>query len=339
MMILRELVRPFGRFPQIIVVDGGKEFSSEYFETLLAVYECTKKTRPPAKSRFGSICERLFGTANTRFIHNLQGNTQITKNVRQVTKSVNPKEHALWTLERLYLYLREWAYEVYDTIEHPALGQCPRDAFNKGIASTGERAHRLIPYNDDFRILTLPITPKTTAKVFPGRGVKIHNIYYWSDAFRHPEVEGTQVSVRYDPFNAGRAFSYVRGRWVECYSERYATFRDRSEREVMIATSELRRRQTRHSGQFNITATKLARFLESVESEEVLLRQQLDDKATRNVLDMINAVEQPRIPTMTNRHMSREANLPGNAPQTSSSTLDISRMVAHLKVKGEFSID
>lgn len=99
MMILRVCVRRFGRFPQIVVVDGGKEFSSTYFETLLATYQCTKKKRPPTKSRFGSVCERLFGTSNTQFVHNLQGNTQIMRNVRQVTKSINPKEHAIWTLE------------------------------------------------------------------------------------------------------------------------------------------------------------------------------------------------------------------------------------------------
>jgi len=63
MMIVRECVRRFGRLPQILVVDGGREFESTYFETLLARYECTKKTRPPAKARFGSICERLFGTS------------------------------------------------------------------------------------------------------------------------------------------------------------------------------------------------------------------------------------------------------------------------------------
>jgi transposase InsO family protein len=336
MMILRELVRRFGRFPQIAIVDGGKEFASEYFDTLLAIYRCTKKTRPPAKSRFGSICERLFGTTNTRFIHNLQGNTQITKNVRQVTKSVNPKEHAVWTLEKLYLYLREWAYEVYDTIEHPALGQCPRDAFIKGILITGERKHILIPYDEDFRIRTFPTTPKTTAKVSPGRGVKINNFYYWSDAFRHPEVEGARVSVRYDPFNAGRSFAYVREQWVECYSERYATFRGRSEREVMIATSELRRQQTRHSRQLNITATKLAHFLESVESEEVLLRQQLADKATRNVLDMINAVPQPRIAEATNQHMTSEVVSDEGAGQSTSLNLDTPSKTTQLEVYGEF---
>ena len=61
MMVLRECVRRHGRLPQSLVVDGGKEFGSVYFDTLLARFECTKKTRPPAKARFGSVCERLFG--------------------------------------------------------------------------------------------------------------------------------------------------------------------------------------------------------------------------------------------------------------------------------------
>jgi hypothetical protein len=62
MMALRECVRRHGRLPQILVVDGGREFESVYFETLLARYECIRKTRPGAQPRFGSVCERLFGT-------------------------------------------------------------------------------------------------------------------------------------------------------------------------------------------------------------------------------------------------------------------------------------
>src|SRR5258707_8876609 len=110
-----------------MVVDGGPEFRSTYFETLLARYECTKKTRPPAKARFGSVCERLFGTANTQFIHNLRGNTQLTRNVRQVTKDVAPATNACWTLGALLEHLCQWAYDVYDVTDHPSLGHTPRD--------------------------------------------------------------------------------------------------------------------------------------------------------------------------------------------------------------------
>jgi putative transposase len=284
MMVLRECVQRHGRFPQIIVVDGGREFESIYFETLLARYECSKKTRPAAKPRFGSVCERLFGTTNTRFIYNLLGNTQITRNVRQVTKSVSPQEQACWTLGQFYPRLCEWAYEVYDTIEHPALSQTPQEAFTMGMVQGGQRSQRLIPYDETFRMLTLPTTRKGTAKVMPHLGVKINALCYWSDALLDPEVEKTQVPVRYDPFDAGIAYAFIKGRWVHCLSEHYAIFAGRSEREIQLATTELRKRNQLHGQQFTITARKLADFLTSLEAEEILLEQRLRDTEAREIL-------------------------------------------------------
>jgi putative transposase len=283
MIVLRECVRRHNRLPQIVVVDGGKEFESVYFETLLARYECTKKTRPPAKARFGSVCERIFGTTNTQLIYNLAGNTQITKEVRVVTSSVNPRHHAVWTLGRLYDRLFEWAYEIYDTTEHPALGQTPRDCFADGLARAGSRVHRAIAYDDEFRIMTLPTTTKGTAWVSPGRGVKIHHLHYWSSIFRDPAVEQTSIPVRYDPHDAGTAYAYVGKRWVTCFSEHYAAFRGRSEREMMIATAELRKRLHDHSSNTQLTARKLADFISSIEDEEVLLLQRLRDAESRHV--------------------------------------------------------
>jgi putative transposase len=64
MLALRECVRRHQRLPEAIVVDGGPEFASIYFETLLAWYACAKKTRPAGRPRFGSVCERLDGSLN-----------------------------------------------------------------------------------------------------------------------------------------------------------------------------------------------------------------------------------------------------------------------------------
>lgn len=102
MMVLRICVQRFGRFPQALVVDGGKEFHSVYFDTLLARYHCIKKTRPAAQPRFGSVIERLFGTTNTELVFNLLGNTQATKQARQMTKAIDPKRQAVWTLADLF---------------------------------------------------------------------------------------------------------------------------------------------------------------------------------------------------------------------------------------------
>jgi transposase InsO family protein len=283
MMALRECVRRHARLPQICVVDGGPEFKSTYFETLLARYECVKKTRPPAKARFGSVLERLFGTTNTRFIYNLKGNTQITRNVRQVTKSVDPKQHATWTLGELQEKLCFYLFEVYDTIEHPALGQSPREAFSSGLEKAGSRPQRMIPFDRDFLICTLPSTRKGTAKVLPGRGVKINHIYYWSDAFRDPGIERREVPVRYEPFDVGTAYAFVGRQWIQCHSEHYAAFQGHSEREVMLASNELRRRHQRHSGQLNITAGKLANLLQAIEIDEALLMQRVRDRESRIV--------------------------------------------------------
>ena len=281
MMVLRECVRRLGRLPQILVVDGGREFQSTYFETLLARYECTKKTRPPAKARFGSICERLFGVVNTQFIHNLRGNTQITRNVRQVTKGVDPKGLATWPLPELHGRLSEYLYEVHDTLSHPALGQSPREAFQMGLACGGVRIHRMIAYNEEFLMLTLPTTPKGTAKVMPSRGVKINHIYYWCEAFR--QNEGEVVPVRYDPFDIGTAYAFVGKQWLQCYSDCYGTLQGRSEREIMLATEELRRQRHSHSASFNVTSRRLAEFLQSVEAEESLLIQRARDRESRSI--------------------------------------------------------
>jgi transposase InsO family protein len=279
MIVLRDCVRRHCRLPQTLVVDGGREFQSTYFEALLARYECTKKTRPPAKARFGSVLERMFGTCNTQFVHNLQGNTQITREVRQVTASINPKTLATWNLADLNESLTEYLFEVYDQIEHPALGQSPRNAFARGLETGGLRSHRLIQYDRNFLLCTMPSTPKGTATVKPGRGIKIHYIYYWADAFREPELQRREVPVRYDPFDVGTSYAFCRNQWVECHSEYYSALRGRSEREIMLATAELRKRQRLHSAQkFTVTAKALASFLTAVEDHEELLQQRNRDR-------------------------------------------------------------
>jgi len=94
----------------------------------------------------------------TQFIHNLKGNTQITRNVRQVTKSVDPKGQAIWYLPELYDALCQYFYSVYDTADHPALGQSPREAYRLGLETTGYRLTRLIAYDQSFLMSTLPAT-------------------------------------------------------------------------------------------------------------------------------------------------------------------------------------
>src|SRR5208283_4321983 len=105
--------------------------------------------------------------------HNLRGNTQIMRCVRQVTSAVNPKNLALWTLPELCERLSEFAYEVYDATTHPSLGQSPRESFERGLAATGHRLQHVIAYDREFLMLTLPAPQRDTVRVQAGRGVRV----------------------------------------------------------------------------------------------------------------------------------------------------------------------
>jgi putative transposase len=110
----------------------------------------------------------------------------------------------------------------------------------------------------------------------------VNQIYYWSDRFRNPAVEGTCVAVRYDPFDVGAAYGFVERQWVRCYSEHHTILQGRSEKEILLASQELRRLRRVGSDGKGTTARKLAEFLQSVESEELLLEQRMRDSEVRS---------------------------------------------------------
>jgi putative transposase len=295
MMVIRECVRLYGRLPQYVIVDGGKEFSSVYFESLLSQYGSHKKERPKAQARNGSVIERIFGTANTKFIHSLSGNTQITKNVRQVTRSVNPKNNAVWDLHRFSIRLREWIDTIYHTDDHPALGQSPQEAFEASLIQSGFREHKLIPYDEAFYLSTLPTTPRGKAKVQPNTGVRVNYFDYWSPYMRDPEVEGTLVEVRYDPYDASVVFAYIKNQWVRCTSSHDNILRGRSETFMSMAAEELRQTRKLHNKNYEVKAAKLAAFLYECDSEELRLQAEKDEALRRITTNGITLEDDPSI--------------------------------------------
>lgn len=288
MMTFRVCVQRHQRLPQDIVVDRGADFGSVYFETLLSRYFITKKERPAHQPRFGSVIERLFGTSTTEFLHQLRGNTQASKTPRQMTHEVDPQRLAVWTLERFTARYSEWAYDVYDQMEHPALGQSPRDAFTQGMQLAGTRLHRVIPYSDEFIMLTRPTTRTGYATVHRSRGLTVNGLHYWHERMRTPAVVGRSVPVRYEPYDMGVVYAFLDGQWLECIADVFALVHGRSEREWELILEEWRATR-RHHGQKRITINGplLAHFLEEVAAEEQLLVQRqrdLEEYALREAL-------------------------------------------------------
>jgi transposase InsO family protein len=293
MMAIRECVRRFNRLPQIIVVDGGADFKSVYFETLAAAFEITVKTRPPAEPRFGSVIERLFNTAHKQFVYNLLGNTQITRNVRQVTKHNDPKRQALWSLGELDVALRDWAYYRYDNQEHATLKQTPLEVYSSALRLTGNRSHRMISYDEEFRILTLPPTKKGKAKYFAGRGVKVNNEYYRCCEANEDELGGHTFSVRYDPFDYRAVYIHTGDRWMECRLNRDNELDGHSENERAIITAEHIQRHRQFNRGQKARAVERAdknyedesRQREQKEKLEIILGREAENEKVRNVIN------------------------------------------------------
>jgi putative transposase len=282
MAVIRECIRRHGRIPKTIVVDKGSDFESTYFEVLLARLDSHKKTRPGSKPRFGSVIERFFGVSNDAFVHNLRGNNQALQKPRQMSKSHDPRDLAVWTLPAFNKAFEGFLDQVYSVMEHPALGMSPKEALAIGLAHSGMRQHVLIPDSRDLTILCLPSTPKGEAKVDSGRGIKIGYLYYWAPIFRDPLLAKKTIPVRYDPYDASVAFAWVKDHWAACQSEYSSVFQGCSEKEIATATQELRARAKRTGKRRAINAAVIAAYLRGTSATEATLEQRLRDLETQS---------------------------------------------------------
>lgn len=241
LLVLRDVIRRYQRFPHALVLDNGAEFKSTYLQRLAAAYEVRLEYRPAGAAKFGSPVERMFGLVDSHLVHVLRGNTQLAKRPRAATGEFDPQKRAVWTLASFDTLLEEYLYSTYDNRPDASYGLSPQQRFNQSIAETGARPSRLVAFDRAFLIATSPSTPKGTARISP-QGVKIQSIRYWHPDFALPGVIGTNVEVRYDPLNRGIAYAKLRGDWRDCQSTYYAKLNGKSDREIASFSKSLRQR-------------------------------------------------------------------------------------------------
>jgi putative transposase len=281
MCALRDCVRRHSRLPETIVVDGGKEFHSTYFETFCATFNVIVRRRPKSKARFGSQIERLFGTSNTQLFHTMMANTQNTRNVRQLTPETDPYKRAIWTVSELKQIIESYYFEDYDTRTHRSLLMSPRQAFETSLANFGKSRHRLMAFDETFLILSCPSTPSGTAKVQPD-GVKIKYLYY-NDPGLQPYL-GKSLAVRYDPFNLANAWAQVNGAWLKLTSRHASVLVNFSQHSVDVVT-EAWRNLRGNAERICLTEHRLISLLDSTPDDEELLELQRQSELERSLRD------------------------------------------------------
>jgi putative transposase len=151
-----------------------------------------------------------------------------------------------------------------------------------------------------FQILTLPGSPRDTALVSRNRGIQFHYLLYWNDLLASPSVVGTKVPLRYDPFDISHVYAYVHNHWIECITPSYyGQLHGHSEREIALASAELRAQHQHSHVRTPIDAGRLAEFLAKIEAHEAVLLQRQRDIENQVVVyhleqDRSPAREQPQ---------------------------------------------
>lgn len=264
---VRRMVKKTGYFPASFVVDGGKEFRSVYFESLAARGKSSLQRRA-GKPRHGALIERYFGSINAQLIDRLKGNTQPTKNVRQMSSDMNPKKNAVWTLEALHSVLDEFM-EAFALRDHPALGCSPSYQFSQSFATHGTRKVRAVEYNQEFIISTYPPPRRSKVSVNPKNGIRVNHLDYWHSVFRSPTLNKQKVDVRYDPFDIGHVYVFVNKSWHKCrVISHYEVFKGRTERELNALLEEHRKTASNINRSRNQTMRQIAALFERVQSTE-----------------------------------------------------------------------
>lgn len=289
MMVIRDMVSRFGRLPEFIVVDNGRDFMSSAFETFLQVMGVHLRFRPAGQPRHGAVLERMFGRAHSEYVHNLPGNTKATKNVRMVTGKHLPVNFAEWTLEAMYFGLEYWATEYYDNERHPALDCSPREAFRRGLKESGSRPQRQILFNQDFLIATCPPVDRGGVRlVNRQRGVKVNDQLYWHPEFRDPRIAGQSLPVRYDPWDASSVYVRFKDRWLHATCRNLVGLGQLTELERRALTEEYTRRSGADANDAQ-ASQRLREFMQVFTPEGALaaaLERQQENKSLYNTLQV-----------------------------------------------------
>ena len=214
--LLRQVAQTHKRLPVTLVVDNGADLRSRSLDQLCAAYNIVKRLRPPGQPRFGSVCERMFGTLNTQFFHTLRGNTDMMKQVRTVTGKALPADVSCWCLRQLKVVLQIYIDQVYHQNPHPGLdGRSPSLAFEAELKKHGYRASRVVADDQTLQILTCPLVNNYTRVLNRKNGVKVLERQYHAVELMDPRHSGVEVTVRQDPMNLDHVWVQLERCWIK----------------------------------------------------------------------------------------------------------------------------
>ena len=216
-MVIRDCVRRHGRLPEIIMVDGGPEFRSVHFTTMLATLGVTRVDRPPEDPRFGKEVERLFGSFKERFFRGLPGFIPGVANARKTSGSHVASQRARLTFHELIDALEAYAFNGYNHEPKPQ-GMESRLALRAQSDEMFPFAGLHIRCDTSFLIQTAVEAPQEAYHLARGRGVRVYGVWYSSRGLLDYRGPKKNVRIRVEPFDKSVTYVCLESQWHVCRS-------------------------------------------------------------------------------------------------------------------------
>tara|TARA_Y100001951_G_C11295963_1_gene275659 strand:+ start:1424 stop:3718 length:2295 start_codon:yes stop_codon:yes gene_type:complete len=217
---IRDCVRRHGKLPSEIMSDRGSDFTSVYFESLLAHYAITYSLRPAGHSRFGSEVEGFFGEFKRQWLCRLPGYISNSEDIRSTDGDFRPDKCAVLRPREFVRHLKEFL--SWRDMRCRGISPFSPEYLFTNPPLGDHLFGRVINFDDEF-VLATAVEGKRY-KIDFQRGLHIGGMWFWNENLSGLQGVSSSVEVRIDPENPHVVFALVRNEWVPCYSGRINSY-------------------------------------------------------------------------------------------------------------------
>jgi putative transposase len=179
--------------PEVIVVDNAKQYYSASFDEACLQLGIITQYAPVKTPYYKPSIERMFGTLNTKLLHQLPGTTFSSVSEKW---DYDPKKHALISMSSLERVIHNWIIDVYHRSHHRGIDDVPARRWKIGTKTFPPA----LPFNaGELEVLLGHVDHR----VISPSGIELFGLYYNDprlSALRGGK-KGEKFKVKYDPTN------------------------------------------------------------------------------------------------------------------------------------------
>jgi putative transposase len=177
--------------PEVIVVDNAKQYYSASFDEACLQLGIITQYAPVKTPYYKPSIERMFGTLNTKLLHQLPGTT--FSNVSEKW-DYDPKKHALISMSNLNRVIHNWIVDVYHRSHHRGIDDVPARRWEIGTKNFPPA----LPFSaSELEVLLGHVDHR----VISPSGIELFGLYYNDPCLSAlgGAKKGEKFKVKYDP--------------------------------------------------------------------------------------------------------------------------------------------